>query len=34
VIETGFTDTDDHSTALWVEDLRLIVAGDAAYTLR
>jgi glyoxylase-like metal-dependent hydrolase (beta-lactamase superfamily II) len=30
VIETGFTDTD-HSTALWVPDLRLVVAGDVAY---
>ncbi|MFD9071506.1 MBL fold metallo-hydrolase [Streptomyces lasiicapitis] len=30
VIETGFTDTDG-STALWVPDLRLIVAGDVAY---
>ena len=30
VIETGFTDTLD-STALWVPDLRLLVAGDVAY---
>jgi len=30
VIETGFTDTDA-STALWVPDLRLVVAGDVAY---
>ncbi len=30
VIETGFTDTDG-STALWVPNLRLIVAGDVAY---
>jgi glyoxylase-like metal-dependent hydrolase (beta-lactamase superfamily II) len=30
VIETGYTDTES-STALWVQDLRLIVAGDVAY---
>jgi glyoxylase-like metal-dependent hydrolase (beta-lactamase superfamily II) len=30
VIETGFTDTAG-STALWVPDLRLVVAGDVAY---
>ncbi|MCU1648801.1 MAG: Beta-lactamase [Nocardia sp.] len=30
VIETGFTDTPG-STALWVPDLRLVVAGDGAY---
>ncbi|WP_078282828.1 MBL fold metallo-hydrolase [Mycobacteroides franklinii] len=30
VIETGFTDTD-HSTALWVPELRLVAAGDAGY---
>jgi glyoxylase-like metal-dependent hydrolase (beta-lactamase superfamily II) len=30
VIETGFTDTEG-STALWVPDLRLVVAGDVAY---
>jgi glyoxylase-like metal-dependent hydrolase (beta-lactamase superfamily II) len=30
VIETGYTDTAS-STALWVPDLRLIVAGDVAY---
>lgn len=30
VIATGFTDTAD-TTALWVPDLRLIVAGDVAY---
>jgi glyoxylase-like metal-dependent hydrolase (beta-lactamase superfamily II) len=30
VIETGFTDTAG-STALWVADLRLVVAGDVAY---
>ncbi|MCP3759699.1 MBL fold metallo-hydrolase [Streptomyces sp. TBY4] len=30
VIDTGYTDTDD-STALWVPDLRLVVAGDVAY---
>ncbi|GAB0107615.1 MBL fold metallo-hydrolase [Nocardia sp. JMUB6875] len=30
VIETGYTDTD-HSTALWVPDLRLVVAGDVGY---
>jgi glyoxylase-like metal-dependent hydrolase (beta-lactamase superfamily II) len=30
VIEAGFTDTLD-STALWVPDLRLLVAGDVAY---
>jgi glyoxylase-like metal-dependent hydrolase (beta-lactamase superfamily II) len=30
VIETGFTDTLD-STALWVPDMRLLVAGDVAY---
>jgi glyoxylase-like metal-dependent hydrolase (beta-lactamase superfamily II) len=30
VIETGYTDTD-HSTALWVPDLRLLVVGDAGY---
>lgn len=30
VIELGFTDTSQ-STALWVPDLRLIVAGDAGY---
>lgn len=30
VIETGFTDTVG-STALWVPDLRLVVAGDVAY---
>ncbi|MFI6042525.1 MBL fold metallo-hydrolase [Nocardia sp. NPDC051321] len=30
VIETGYTDTD-RSTALWVPDLRLVVAGDAGY---
>jgi glyoxylase-like metal-dependent hydrolase (beta-lactamase superfamily II) len=30
VVEAGFTDTVD-TTALWVPDLRLIVAGDVAY---
>jgi glyoxylase-like metal-dependent hydrolase (beta-lactamase superfamily II) len=30
VIEAGFTDTLD-TTALWVPDLRLLVAGDVAY---
>ncbi len=30
VIEVGFTDTEA-STALWVADLELVVAGDAAY---
>ena len=30
VIDTGFTDTE-RSTALWVPDLRLVVAGDVAY---
>jgi glyoxylase-like metal-dependent hydrolase (beta-lactamase superfamily II) len=30
VIDTGFTDTQG-STALWVPDLRLVVAGDVAY---
>ncbi|SKH58559.1 Zn-dependent hydrolase, glyoxylase [Mycobacteroides abscessus subsp. massiliense] len=30
VIETGHTDTD-HSTALWVPSLRLVVAGDVGY---
>ena len=30
MIETGLADTD-HSTALWVPDLRLIVAGDVGY---
>jgi alkylation response protein AidB-like acyl-CoA dehydrogenase/glyoxylase-like metal-dependent hydrolase (beta-lactamase superfamily II) len=30
VIDTGFTDTEC-STALWAPDLRLVVAGDAAY---
>ncbi|MEU7390185.1 MBL fold metallo-hydrolase [Streptomyces tanashiensis] len=30
VIETGFTDCEG-STALWVPDLRLVVAGDVAY---
>ena len=30
VIETGFSDTDG-STALWVPDLRLVIAGDVAY---
>jgi glyoxylase-like metal-dependent hydrolase (beta-lactamase superfamily II) len=30
VIETGFTDTPG-STALWVSDLGLVVAGDVAY---
>ncbi|MFJ2830005.1 MBL fold metallo-hydrolase [Streptomyces sp. NPDC087263] len=30
VIDTGFTDTEG-STALWVPDLRLVVAGDVAY---
>ncbi|MEV0893306.1 MBL fold metallo-hydrolase [Promicromonospora sp. MEB111] len=30
VVETGFTDTRD-TTALWVPDLRLVVAGDVAY---
>lgn len=30
VIETGFTDTRD-TTALWVPDLALVVAGDVAY---
>lgn len=30
VVSTGFTDTDG-STALWVPDLRLVVAGDVAY---
>lgn len=30
VIETGFTDTRD-TTALWVPDLGLVVAGDVAY---
>ena len=30
VIDTGFSDTDG-STALWVPDLRLVVAGDVAY---
>jgi glyoxylase-like metal-dependent hydrolase (beta-lactamase superfamily II) len=29
-IQTGFTDTQD-STAVWVSDLGLVVAGDAAY---
>ena len=29
-IQTGFTDTQD-SSAIWVPDLRLVVAGDAAY---
>jgi glyoxylase-like metal-dependent hydrolase (beta-lactamase superfamily II) len=29
-VQTGFTDTQD-STAVWVPDLRLVVAGDAAY---
>jgi len=31
VIETGFSDTHD-TTALWVADLRLVVAGDVAYS--
>lgn len=31
VIETGFSDTLD-TTALWVPDLRLVVAGDVAYS--
>jgi glyoxylase-like metal-dependent hydrolase (beta-lactamase superfamily II) len=30
VIDTGFTDTEC-STALWMPDLRLVVAGDGAY---
>lgn len=30
VIETGFTDTSG-TTALWVPELRLVVAGDVAY---
>jgi glyoxylase-like metal-dependent hydrolase (beta-lactamase superfamily II) len=30
VVEAGFTDTTD-TTALWVPDLRLMLAGDAAY---
>jgi glyoxylase-like metal-dependent hydrolase (beta-lactamase superfamily II) len=30
VVEAGFTDTTD-TTALWVPDLRLMVAGDVAY---
>jgi glyoxylase-like metal-dependent hydrolase (beta-lactamase superfamily II) len=30
LIQTGFTDTQD-STAVWVPDLELVVAGDAAY---
>jgi glyoxylase-like metal-dependent hydrolase (beta-lactamase superfamily II) len=30
VVETGFTDTAD-TTALWVPELRLIVAGDVVY---
>jgi glyoxylase-like metal-dependent hydrolase (beta-lactamase superfamily II) len=30
VIDTGFTDTE-RSTALWVPELRLVVAGDVAY---
>jgi glyoxylase-like metal-dependent hydrolase (beta-lactamase superfamily II) len=30
VVEAGFTDTAD-STALWVPDLRLMIAGDVAY---
>lgn len=30
VVECGFTDTPD-STALWIPDLRLVVAGDVAY---
>jgi glyoxylase-like metal-dependent hydrolase (beta-lactamase superfamily II) len=30
VIEAGFSDTDA-TTALWVPDLRLVVAGDVAY---
>jgi glyoxylase-like metal-dependent hydrolase (beta-lactamase superfamily II) len=29
-IQTGFTDTQD-STSVWIPDLRLVVAGDAAY---
>src|SRR4029077_2045653 len=30
VVEAGFTDTAD-TTALWVPDLRLMLAGDVAY---
>jgi glyoxylase-like metal-dependent hydrolase (beta-lactamase superfamily II) len=30
VVEAGFTDTAD-TTALWVPDLRLMIAGDVAY---
>jgi glyoxylase-like metal-dependent hydrolase (beta-lactamase superfamily II) len=30
VVEAGFTDTTD-TTALWVPDLRLMIAGDVAY---
>jgi glyoxylase-like metal-dependent hydrolase (beta-lactamase superfamily II) len=30
VVEAGFTDTHD-TTALWVPDLRLMIAGDVAY---
>ncbi len=30
VVEAGFTDTAD-TTALWVPDLRLLIAGDVAY---
>jgi glyoxylase-like metal-dependent hydrolase (beta-lactamase superfamily II) len=30
VVETGYTDAPE-STALWVPDLRLVVAGDVAY---
>ena len=30
VVEAGFTDTSD-TTALWVPDLRLMIAGDVAY---
>ena len=30
IVETGFTDTAD-TTALWIPDLRLMLAGDVAY---